>query len=123
MKVLDLSSNYLTGPISASLGRLSSLRDLRLNDNVMNGTIPESLGQLSNLAYFDIHDNNLEGVLSEEHFTDLERLETLHIYSNRIVSNVSSTWVPSFQLKDIIMDDCRVGPQFPSWLRTQRELR
>lgn len=122
LKFLDLSSNHLTGPIPASLGRLSSLRELRLNDNVMNGTISESLGQLSHLVYLDIHDNSLEGVLSEMHFTNLKRLETLHTYSNSLVLNVSSTWVPPFQLKDIIMDGCRVGPQFPSWLRTQKEL-
>ena len=35
--------------------------------------------------------------------------------------NLSSSFAPPFQLKNIRLGSCRIGPQFPSWLRTQHE--
>ncbi|XP_030461728.2 receptor-like protein EIX2 [Syzygium oleosum] len=116
---LDLSSNSISGYIPANLVELASLRELDLSYNKVSGTIPESIGRLSNLKELYLKQNFLYGVISELHFEYLESLISLDISSNELILNVSSTWVPPFQVRKIDLSDCKVGPEFPKWLRTQ----
>lgn len=120
LTALDLDNNLLSGSIPSSIGRLSSLRYLKLANNSLGGPIPESLGQLSELVVLDLSFNSLEGVVSDSHLANLTNLEALFLSSNPLAVRISSNWVPHFQLKNIHMDSCVVGPQFPAWLRTQR---
>ena len=39
-----------------------------------------------------------------------------------LVLNVSSTWVPPFQITALSMASCNLGPSFPTWLRSQKEV-
>ncbi|XP_058082496.1 receptor-like protein EIX2 [Magnolia sinica] len=121
LKTLDLSGNSLYGPIPESLGNHSSLEELYLSHNNLNGSLPESLGQLSELINLGISSNSLEGIVSEAHFASLTKLESLDISLNSLVLKVSSNWIPPFHLKYIRMRSCQVGPQFPAWLREQRD--
>ncbi|RWR86853.1 leucine-rich repeat receptor protein kinase MSP1-like protein [Cinnamomum micranthum f. kanehirae] len=122
LRALDLDLNSLSGSIPPSLGRLSSLRILSLSDNHLNGSIPRSIGQLSNLEYIYVHNNSFHCIMSEAHFSNLTKLKMLSTYSTSLLLNVSSSWIPPFQLTHIMMDDCQLGPQFPPWIRTQKEL-
>ncbi|KAF8398364.1 hypothetical protein HHK36_017291 [Tetracentron sinense] len=109
-------------PIPASLGRLSLLRELGLGGNELNGTLPDTLGQFSKLVIFDVSNNNLMGNVSESHFSKLSNLKFLHLSSNSLVLNVSSNWVPPFQVRNLDMGSCQLGPSFPAWLTTQKEI-
>ncbi|XP_019171289.1 PREDICTED: receptor-like protein 12 isoform X3 [Ipomoea nil] len=120
LEVLSLSSNSFSGPIMESLGNLSMLRLLDISNNKFSGSVPSSLGELSNLEELDISNNSLVGFLSEFHFSKLSKLQSLYISSNLFFWNVSSNWVPPFQLLDIAMESIKIGPHFPHWLRTQR---
>ncbi|KAL5812660.1 hypothetical protein ACOSQ3_027610 [Xanthoceras sorbifolium] len=53
LTLIDLDGNFLTGPISASLGNLSSL-------------VPEELGNLSSLTVLHLAENNFSGHLPQE---------------------------------------------------------
>ncbi|KAL6312452.1 hypothetical protein AAG906_021668 [Vitis piasezkii] len=109
---LDLSHNKLQGPILISLG-----------SNELNGSLPVSFGQLSELVKLDVSLNRMTGILSEEHFSKLSKLKELWINGNSgLVLNVSSTWVPPFQVTNLSMASCNLGPSFPNWLRTQKEV-
>ncbi|KAG1354937.1 receptor-like protein EIX2 [Cocos nucifera] len=119
LKTLDLSSNNLYGPIPASIGRMSSLENLYLARNGLNGTVSESIGQLSKLEYLDLSFNPLETVISEAHFTNLTSLNYLELTESSLALDVSSDWIPPFQLEVIHLSSCRLGPQFPAWIRTQ----
>nr|XP_027099551.1 receptor-like protein EIX2 [Coffea arabica] len=119
---LDLSGNNLQGSIPSEIGQLSKLTNLSLFDNELNGTIPINLGQLTKLQDFDVGDNSLTGVLSEDHFAKLRELKSLDLSGNSLALNVSSSWVPPFQLRRIWMGSIIVGPRFPAWLRTQEEV-
>lgn len=119
LEVLDLSWNPIMGSFP-NLRPFSSLKELRLHSNQINGSVPDSVGQLSNLEILDISNNSLEGVVSETHFLKLYTLKHLDLSLNQLVLNISSDWIPPFQLDDILLSYCKLGPRFPKWLRTQK---
>ncbi|EEF44071.1 serine/threonine-protein kinase bri1, putative [Ricinus communis] len=119
---LNLQWNSLQGPIPASFGNLQNLSELRLEANKLNGTLPDSLGQLSELTALDVSINELTGVISEVHFSRLSKLQLLLLSANSFVFNVSSNWIPPFQLWYLELGSCHLGPSFPAWLRLQKEL-
>ncbi|KAJ0038519.1 hypothetical protein Pint_23930 [Pistacia integerrima] len=108
--------------IPASLGKLQNLTILSLAGNELNGTLPKSFGLLSELDTFDVSSNNLIGSISEVHFSRLTKLKILHLSSNSFVFNVSTNWIPPFQVRNLDMASCHLGPFFPSWLETQNEV-
>ncbi|KAK3421451.1 hypothetical protein EUGRSUZ_G02099, partial [Eucalyptus grandis] len=122
LESLDLSLNSILGPIPITMSHLSSLRNLHLSFNKLSGSIPESIGLLSNLELMDITNNQLHGVVNELHFANLTSLIYLFLDLNELVINVNASWVPPFQIHMITMSSCKVGPQFPNWLRTQRNI-
>ncbi|XP_031122563.1 receptor-like protein EIX2 [Ipomoea triloba] len=120
LEYLRLSYNSMQGPIPTSFGTLSSLRELDISNNRFNGSIPSTLGQLLKLEKLDVSNNALTGVVSELHFSELARLTELSMSLNSLAFNMSSQWIPPFQLKTIKLASCVLGPRFPPWLQTQR---
>uniref|UniRef100_A0A2N9I8F2 Leucine-rich repeat-containing N-terminal plant-type domain-containing protein n=1 Tax=Fagus sylvatica TaxID=28930 RepID=A0A2N9I8F2_FAGSY len=122
---LDLSENNLEGPIPLTLSlfnKSSSLRELYLSNNRLNGSLVQSLAQLSQLVALDVAGNDLEGNITEAHLIKFSSLQVLVLSSNRLVLNVSSSWIPPFQLETLDLRSCLVGPKFPHWLRSQKNL-
>ncbi|KAL6124216.1 hypothetical protein ACLB2K_076731 [Fragaria x ananassa] len=123
LEVLRLSKNKFSGMVPDSIGQLSRLSKLDLSGNQLSGRIPESIGQLSSLSYMNLSVNHLEGEISEIHFSKLFNLMYLDLSGNSLLKfNVTSGWVPSFQLSYLGLKSCNVGPKFPKWLRTQKGL-
>lgn len=46
-----LQNNNITGPVPKEVGKLLKLRTLDLSDNFLSGEIPASIGQLESLEY------------------------------------------------------------------------
>uniref|UniRef100_A0A2N9GT82 Disease resistance R13L4/SHOC-2-like LRR domain-containing protein n=1 Tax=Fagus sylvatica TaxID=28930 RepID=A0A2N9GT82_FAGSY len=123
LTTLDLQHNSFSGSIPSSLGNLSYMSSLILCDNKLNGTLPKSLGVLSNLEQLDVKDNFLGGSVDEVFFTKLFKLKYLVMSRTSLFFDVNSHWVPPFQLKYVDMSSCKIGPNFPVWLQTQRSLQ
>ncbi|XP_017984555.1 PREDICTED: receptor-like protein 12 [Theobroma cacao] len=119
---LYLSRNQLKGTLP-DFTIFSSLKALLINDNQLNGAVPESLGCLSELEHLYFSRNSFEGVISETHFKTLSKLRFLDLSFNHLVVNFSSGWVPPFQLHQIYLSFCKLGPHFPKWLQTQKEFQ
>jgi Leucine-rich repeat (LRR) protein len=119
LAVLGLAHNLLEGPIPSSLGSLKNLMTLELEGNKLNGTLPISLGQLSKLSHLDVSSNQLTGVVTKDHFSKLSKLTILLMSSNSFILNVSSNWIPPFQVYLLDMGSCALGPSFPPWLKSQ----
>ncbi|KAK4766291.1 hypothetical protein SAY87_007933 [Trapa incisa] len=122
LEYIDLASNSIRGPIPESLFQLSSLKYLNLMHNKLTGSIPAGLGQLSNLVGLDFTNTSLTGLVSEQHFANLTSLTFMELSSNKLVFNISPSWIPPFQLKYLATAYCHIGPQFPAWLRSQRKM-
>ncbi|XP_059454958.1 receptor-like protein EIX2 [Corylus avellana] len=138
---LNLANNQLSGKITEFVDDLSqcsnsssedsrnllSLQELVLSYNQMNGTIQESIRKLAMLVSLDLRWNSWEGVLTEAHFQNLTRLKSLWLSTNvsansTLVLKVKHDWVSPFKLIDLRLTNVRIGPTFPTWLKTQNEL-
>ncbi|VAH96034.1 unnamed protein product [Triticum turgidum subsp. durum] len=122
LQILELAGNNLTGSLSDWLKGMSGLRVLDLSGNSLSGVVPHSIGNLSSLIKLDISFNKLKGTLSEIHFANLSRLDTLDLASNWFRIVVKQSWVPPFQLINLGLHHCPVGPEFPSWLQSQTRI-
>ncbi|KAL6320104.1 hypothetical protein AAG906_004613 [Vitis piasezkii] len=122
LDTLSLSDNQLRGSVPDLTG-FSSLRWLYLDYNQLNGTLPTSIGHLTKLQVLDINSNSLQGNISEAHLLHLSQLSYLDLSSNSLTFNMSSEWVPPFQLRSLLLASCQLGPRFPSWLQTQKQLQ
>ncbi|XP_030938053.1 receptor-like protein EIX2 [Quercus lobata] len=123
LELLDLGLNSLNGPIPSSIGNLSRITSLYLDQNQLNGTIPKNLGLLSKLKTLYVGKNSLTGTVDERHFQKLSKLKDLYMSEAPLFFNVNSNWVPPFQLDRASMNSIKIGPNFPSWLQSQRSLR
>ncbi|XP_059643454.1 receptor-like protein EIX1 [Cornus florida] len=122
LQYFEVYNNSLSGHIPVSLGGLSSLKYLDIANNNLSGPVPESLGQLAKLEVVWISGNSLQGVISEVHFANLTRLRQFGGAANHLVLQVGPTWVPQFQLDMLTLGSCQLGPQFPPWLQSQKNL-
>jgi Leucine-rich repeat (LRR) protein len=121
LQELSLSSNQISGMLP-DLSVLSSLRMLMLRYNKLIGEIPTSIGSLKKLEGVYLGGNSFEGVVSESHFTNLSKLESLDLSRNLLTMKVSDDWVPPFKLKDFHMASSNLNSTFPIWLHTQNFL-
>ena len=90
---------------------------------IITGSIPNLIGNLSNLYSLNLRNNQLSGTLTEQHFWKLSNLNDLDIDSNSFRLDVSSNWTPPFQLRNLFMGSCHIGPTFQAWLQSQKDLQ
>ncbi|KAJ9679056.1 hypothetical protein PVL29_021089 [Vitis rotundifolia] len=122
LEFLYLGWNKFSGHLPDQLGQCKSLFHLSIPGNSFYGPLPMSIGGLSSLTHLDISENSLEGVVTEKHFANLTKLHDLRAYSNRLTLQVSSNWIPPFQLTSVDLKSWHLGPHFPAWLLTQKKL-
>ncbi|KAH7867259.1 hypothetical protein Vadar_031007 [Vaccinium darrowii] len=119
---LSLTENQITGSLPDLSVVFPSLESLNLKNNQLNGTVDRGLGKLHKLTSFNCAFNSLKGIISEAYFSNLSSLWDLELSYNRLSFNISSDWIPPFQLEEIRLSSCKLGPRFPKWLQTQKSV-
>ncbi|MBA0849174.1 hypothetical protein Goshw_012454, partial [Gossypium schwendimanii] len=129
LRVLDMSDNYLSGPIpkcltqmSVSLGVLNlrqnnlsgiisdtfpkncSLQTLDINQNQVEGEVPQSLGNCKRLEVVDIGNNQISGSFPC-HLKNISKLRVLVLRSNKFNGSIhchkNNTGWPTLQIVDL----------------------
>ncbi|KAF7850691.1 hypothetical protein BT93_L5093 [Corymbia citriodora subsp. variegata] len=126
LRYLQFLRNSFQGSIPRTIGNMSSLKEFYVPYNRLSG-IPESFGQLSTLVAVDLSENLWEGVVTERHLANLSSLTDLAL--NKLSPNISLAfniapgWIPPFKLRYLYIRSCQLGPEFPTWLRNQNDLK
>ncbi|CAJ2639644.1 unnamed protein product [Trifolium pratense] len=124
LRYLDLSYNKLQGSLPDGISQLPNIQHLSLYGNMLSGSnIPSTLENLSSLNYLSIGRNNFSGEISENTFSKLSNLDHLELTSSNFVFQFNLDWVPPFQLSYLYLENTNQGPNFPSWIYTQKSLQ
>nr|CAD1820692.1 unnamed protein product [Ananas comosus var. bracteatus] len=122
LQILNFPDNNLRGNLSGWLENMTSLTEIDLTGNSLNGTIPLGVWRLTNLTRLFLDSNFFEGTIIEVQLSQLQRLKWLDLGDNSFNVQISHDWIPPFQLKELYLDSCNLGPKFPTWLQGQTQL-
>ncbi|GKV51588.1 hypothetical protein SLEP1_g58226 [Rubroshorea leprosula] len=112
---LDLGLNYLTGPLPAWIGNLSTLQYLSILANAFSGPIPKELGNLKELTYLAFSFNNFSGKLPLE-LGNLVKLEQLYIDSCGVGGEIPSTFANLLNMQFMVLSDNPFTGKIPDFI-------
>ncbi|CAN6682230.1 unnamed protein product [Malus baccata var. baccata] len=81
--ILNLSNNFLSGPLPEELGSLASVATIDLSSNQFSGLIPSSIGKCTSLEGLFMARNKLSGPLPNA-LGEMRGLEILDLSSNQL---------------------------------------
>ncbi|CAL9016580.1 unnamed protein product [Prunus brigantina] len=112
---LNLAQNYLTGPLSASIGNLTSMQYLSLGINALSGELPKELGNLTDLRTFAFGANNFSGPLPSE-LGSLSKLKELYFDSSGVSGEIPSTFANLQNLETVWASDTELTGRIPDFI-------
>ncbi|WRX12575.1 Protein kinase domain - like 10, partial [Theobroma cacao] len=113
LTMLDFSRNNLTGPIPASIGKLTNLVWFYLYRNDLSGSIPDEIGLLASLGTLQLQRNNLTGVIPAS-IGNLVRLEELYLFANQLSGSIPLTIKNLTRLEILQLFDNHLSGQLPA---------
>ena len=95
LRVLDLSSNSMSGAIHSMITRFANnaavyLEKLRLESNSFSSTVPSTIGTITTIESLGLAKNSLSGVLPTE-INALTKLTAIEINNNQFSGNFPET--------------------------------
>ncbi|BBN11198.1 hypothetical protein MPTK1_5g09910 [Marchantia polymorpha subsp. ruderalis] len=111
-----VSFNKLTGPIPATLSRLSKLEELQLDNNKLSGSIPAQIGNLVNLVYLSLNNNSLSGPMpaSLGRLTNLGFLDLSTNYLTRVTPELGKL----VKLTNLLLNSNKLQGSLPQAIAT-----
>ncbi|KAF6997963.1 hypothetical protein CFC21_014133 [Triticum aestivum] len=122
LQVLRLGHNSITGSLSDWISNVTSLTTLDLRFNKLTGPLTTGIGMLSNLIYLNLGYNQMDGLITQGHFAKLTELRHLHLSGNSFTMELNSDWIPPFTLQSLGLTSSYLGPRFPQWLKSQKNI-
>ncbi|KAK9005270.1 hypothetical protein V6N11_042713 [Hibiscus sabdariffa] len=84
---LRLDQNYLTGPLSASIGNLTRMQWLSLGINALSGEVPNEIGLLTDLRSFYFDSSGVSGEIPST-FANLQNLERVWASDTQLTGRI-----------------------------------
>ncbi|GMP51812.1 hypothetical protein CsSME_00017899 [Camellia sinensis var. sinensis] len=112
---LNLAQNYLTGPLSASIGNLTRMQYLSLGINALSGELPVELGKLTNLISLSVSSNNFSGPLPSD-LGNLAKLEQLYIDSSGLSGAIPSSFAALQNMQTVWASDTELNGSIPDFI-------
>ncbi|KAL4559681.1 hypothetical protein LXL04_031824 [Taraxacum kok-saghyz] len=122
LKLLDLSSNSLSGNVPEEIGNLTKLRELYLGNNRFFGGIPSSIVNMKGLELFDLSDN----LFSMKIPSDIGRLSNmvkLDLSKNQFTGPIPSSFQNLTKLETLRVEENKLSGVIPTWLFNVRTLK
>ncbi|XP_022976686.1 probable leucine-rich repeat receptor-like serine/threonine-protein kinase At3g14840 isoform X2 [Cucurbita maxima] len=120
LQELDLSRNYLSGPIPPEWGS-TKLANISLLGNRLSGPIPKELGNISTLLELVIEVNNFSGSLPPE-LGNLTNLSRLLLTSNNFSGELPSTLGSITTMTDFRVSDNHFTGSIPKYIENWPKL-
>ncbi|KAK1354054.1 LRR receptor-like kinase resistance protein [Heracleum sosnowskyi] len=118
---LDLRKNYLTGPLSASVGNLASMQYLSFGTNLLSGKLSKELGKLTDLRSLSLSSNNFSGPLPSE-LGSLTKLEQIYFSSSGLSGPIPSTFANLQNLATVWASDNDLTGRIPDFVGSWSKL-
>ncbi|CAH8264559.1 unnamed protein product [Arabidopsis lyrata] len=119
---LDLSRNFLTGPIEVPNSSSSRLKHLYIGNNQFEGQILEPISKLITLKYLDISFLNISYPIDLRLLFTLKSLLILDISGNSLLAtSISSDSKIPLNLEDLVLLSCGLI-EFPTILKNLKKL-
>ncbi|KQJ94159.1 probable LRR receptor-like serine/threonine-protein kinase At1g53440 isoform X2 [Brachypodium distachyon] len=115
LRYLDLSRNFIQGPIPASWATLRVF-NLSLQGNRISGTLPKELGRMPMLKSIQLEANQLEGPIPPE-LGNIISLERFFISANYITGELPSTFSRLTNMTDLRIDGNNISGRIPSFIK------
>lgn len=115
LKLLDASTNQITGTIPSSFGNLASVVALNLSWNLLHGPIPSNLGQLKDLKFLSLAGNNLTGTIPTS-LGQLQYLKVFELSSNALSGEIPKDLANLRNLTTLLLNNNNLTGQIPSEL-------
>ncbi|KDP35095.1 hypothetical protein JCGZ_11131 [Jatropha curcas] len=124
LEELDLSYNMFGGNLPRCLDNLTSVRYLVLSNNNFTGHVPSSwISRLKSLLHIDLRQNLFDESFSFNLFANHSHLEVVDFSDNKFIFETKySGWVPPFQLKVLVLQNCHLS-HIPEFLYHQFRLK
>ncbi|KAH7557814.1 hypothetical protein JRO89_XS11G0224500 [Xanthoceras sorbifolium] len=122
LTTLDLRQNYLTGPLSASIGNLTSMQYLLLGVNAISGELPKELGKMTDIRLFFIGSNNFSGPLLSE-LGNWTKLQELYIDSYGVSGEIPSRLANLQDMERVWASDTELTGRIPEFIGNWSKLK
>ncbi|KAL6629381.1 hypothetical protein ACP70R_029146 [Stipagrostis hirtigluma subsp. patula] len=115
LRYLDLSRNFIQGPIPASWADLPVF-NLSLQGNRISGTLPKELGRMPMVKSIQLEGNQIEGPIPPE-LGNIISLERFFISANNITGELPSTFSRLTNMTDFRIDGNNISGKIPSFIK------
>ncbi|KAK9938743.1 hypothetical protein M0R45_015465 [Rubus argutus] len=114
----SMSNNHLTGPLASTLCNLTSLKVIDLSTNSLSGKIPQCIGTFSrHLSVLDLHMNQFLGKIPST-FPKGNILRNLNLRGNRLEGALPQSLINCRKMEVLDLGDNKINDTFPNWLES-----
>ncbi|KAH9687681.1 Receptor-like protein 1 [Citrus sinensis] len=119
----NISTNALHGSIPSSFGKMNFLRILDLSSNQLTGEIPERLAiGCVNLEFLALSNNNLKGHMFCRNF-NLANLIWLQLEDNHFIREIPQSLYKCSSLEGLYLNNNSLSGKVPRWLGSLTSLQ